>query len=122
MRRVFPNCTAKAKGERQVYVGQQLLEARELGGMVVRRPIDRVGTHRHCWPRHAAAAVVRSALSWSAAQQLPQLLHKQLASAAAEVVVYGACSARSRTFTRLQQLADGCLCQSNSPGVLSFPI
>jgi hypothetical protein len=40
--RVFPNCTAKAKGERQVYVGQQLLEARELGGMVVRRPIDRV--------------------------------------------------------------------------------
>lgn len=40
---VFPNCTAKAKGERQVYVGQQLLEARELGGMVVRRPIDRVG-------------------------------------------------------------------------------
>jgi len=39
---VFPNCTAKAKGERQVYVGQQLLEARELGGMVVRRPIDRV--------------------------------------------------------------------------------
>lgn len=41
-RSVFPNCTAKAKGERQVYVGQQLLEARELGGMVVRRPIDRV--------------------------------------------------------------------------------
>jgi hypothetical protein len=40
---VFPNCTAKAKGERQVYVGQQLLEARELGGMVLRRPIDRVG-------------------------------------------------------------------------------
>jgi hypothetical protein len=39
---VFPNCTAKAKGERQVFVGQQLLEARELGGMVVRRPIDRV--------------------------------------------------------------------------------
>lgn len=40
-RLVFPNCTAKAKGERQVYVGQQLLEARELGSMVVRRPIDR---------------------------------------------------------------------------------
>jgi hypothetical protein len=39
---VFPNCTAKAKGERQVYVGQQLLEARELGGMVLRRPCDRV--------------------------------------------------------------------------------
>lgn len=41
---VFPNCTAKAKGERQLYIGQQLLEARELGGMVVRRPIDRVSS------------------------------------------------------------------------------
>lgn len=41
-RSVFPNCTAKAKSERQLYVGQQLLEARELGGMVVRRPMDRV--------------------------------------------------------------------------------
>jgi hypothetical protein len=47
--RVFPNCTAKAKGERQVYVGQQLLEARELGGMVVRRPIDRVSAGRDPW-------------------------------------------------------------------------
>jgi hypothetical protein len=40
--RVFPNCTAKAKGERQLYVGDGLLEVRELGGLVVRRPHDRV--------------------------------------------------------------------------------
>jgi hypothetical protein len=39
---VFPNCTAKPKGERQLYVADALLEARELGGMVVRRPHDRV--------------------------------------------------------------------------------
>eukprot|EP00775_Hariotina_reticulata_P008319 gene8319-8504_t len=40
-RLVFPNCTAKAKGERQLYVGDGLLEVRELGGLVVRRPHDR---------------------------------------------------------------------------------
>lgn len=41
-RSVFPNCTGKPKGERTLYVGDALLEARELGGMLLRRPHDRV--------------------------------------------------------------------------------
>eukprot|EP00879_Flechtneria_rotunda_P029212 GHRR01031497.1.p1 GENE.GHRR01031497.1~~GHRR01031497.1.p1 ORF type:complete len:308 (+),score=128.15 GHRR01031497.1:281-1204(+) len=55
-RLVFPNSTGKAKGERQLYVADQLLEARELGGMVVRRPHDRgflvnLDLERDVWTR-----------------------------------------------------------------------
>lgn len=46
---MFPNCTAKAKGERQLYVGDGLLQARELGGMVIRRPHDRVSHASQAW-------------------------------------------------------------------------
>ncbi len=41
--RVFPNCTAKAKGERNVMVGDQLLECRDIMSLNIRRPFDRVG-------------------------------------------------------------------------------
>lgn len=39
--RVFPNCTAKVKGEKRVLVGQDLSEARDVSSLAVRRPIDR---------------------------------------------------------------------------------
>jgi actin-related protein 6 len=39
---VFPNCTAKPKGGRQVYVGDQLLDSRDISQLALRRPIDRV--------------------------------------------------------------------------------
>ncbi|KAI8471017.1 MAG: Actin/actin-like protein [Monoraphidium minutum] len=40
-RMVFPNCTAKPKGERQVYVGDALLEAKDIMALNMRRPFDR---------------------------------------------------------------------------------
>ncbi len=39
---MFPNCTAKPKGGRQVYVGDQLLDSRDISQLSLRRPIDRV--------------------------------------------------------------------------------
>jgi actin-related protein 6 len=39
---VFPNCTAKPKGERQVYVGDALLDAKDIMSLNMRRPFDRV--------------------------------------------------------------------------------
>ena len=39
--RVFPNCTARAKGVRQNLVGQQLLEGQDVSALKVRRPVDR---------------------------------------------------------------------------------
>ena len=39
--RVFPNATGKAKGDRTVYVGDQLLEERDLSSLALRRPLDR---------------------------------------------------------------------------------
>lgn len=39
--RVFPNCTAKPRGERQVYVGDEMLECRDVAALTVRRPADR---------------------------------------------------------------------------------
>jgi hypothetical protein len=56
--RVFPNCTGKPKGERQLYVADALLEARELGGMAVRRPHDRVSGS-------TAAAAAAAAVPWN---------------------------------------------------------
>jgi len=41
--RVFPNATGKAKGERAVFVGDQLLEDRDLSSLALRRPLDRRG-------------------------------------------------------------------------------
>ena len=42
--RAFPNCTAKARGERGVLVGDQLLSATaEIAGLQLKRPFDRVG-------------------------------------------------------------------------------
>jgi hypothetical protein len=41
-RRAFPNCTAKPKGERQVYVGDALLDAKDIMSLNMRRPFDRV--------------------------------------------------------------------------------
>lgn len=40
-RKVFPNCTAKPKGDRQTLVGDQLLEARDISCLNIRRPFDR---------------------------------------------------------------------------------
>ncbi|GBF91703.1 hypothetical protein Rsub_04007 [Raphidocelis subcapitata] len=40
-RMVFPNCTAKPKGERQVYVGDALLDAKDIMSLNMRRPFDR---------------------------------------------------------------------------------
>ena len=45
-RRVFPNCVAKAKGERQVYVGDMLADCQEVSQLALRRPFDRVGRLR----------------------------------------------------------------------------
>ena len=39
--RVFPNCTARAKGVRQNLIGQQLLEGQDISALKVRRPVDR---------------------------------------------------------------------------------
>ena len=39
--RVFPNATGKAKGDRTVYIGDQLLEDRDLSSLALRRPLDR---------------------------------------------------------------------------------
>jgi len=41
-RRAFPNCTAKPKGERQVYIGDALLDAKDIMSLNMRRPFDRV--------------------------------------------------------------------------------
>uniref|UniRef100_A0A383W4Y3 Uncharacterized protein n=1 Tax=Tetradesmus obliquus TaxID=3088 RepID=A0A383W4Y3_TETOB len=65
-RLVFPNCTAKPKGERQLYVGDALLEARELGGMVLRRPHDRgfmvnYDLERDIWQRGFASLAAAAA-------------------------------------------------------------
>ncbi len=38
--RVFPNCTARPGGGKQL-VGPQLLEAANVSGLTVRRPIER---------------------------------------------------------------------------------
>jgi len=56
--RVFPNATGKAKGERAVFVGDQLLEDRDLSSLALRRPLDRRGPAPAGpplpWPRAAA--------------------------------------------------------------------
>jgi len=55
---VFPNATGKAKGERAVFVGDQLLEDRDLSSLALRRPLDRRGPAPAGpplpWPRAAA--------------------------------------------------------------------
>lgn len=40
-RSIFPNCTAKPKGERQTYVGDALLDAKDILQLNLRRPFDR---------------------------------------------------------------------------------
>eukprot|EP00983_Pelagomonas_calceolata_P058021 1145329-Pelagomonas_calceolata.AAC.1 len=39
--RVFPNCVAKPKGERASYVGDMLLDCKEISQLNLRRPFDR---------------------------------------------------------------------------------
>mmetsp|Transcript_22793 Transcript_22793/g.57969 ORF Transcript_22793/g.57969 Transcript_22793/m.57969 type:complete len:468 (-) Transcript_22793:233-1636(-) len=61
-RKVFPNCTAKPKGERQMYVGDMLLDCKEISQLNLRRPFDRgylVGwdLEREIWG-HAFKAVL----------------------------------------------------------------
>lgn len=41
-RRVFPNAVGRAKGERQSFVGDQLLSYRDASSLVLRRPFDRL--------------------------------------------------------------------------------
>jgi hypothetical protein len=44
---VFPNCTAKPKGEKAMYVGDMLLDPKsEISQLTLRRPFDRV-SNRH---------------------------------------------------------------------------
>jgi actin-related protein 6 len=38
---VFPNCNAKLKGERNVLVGADLLDVRDVSALALRRPVDR---------------------------------------------------------------------------------
>lgn len=40
-RRVFPNASAKQKGERSSVVGEAMLGLRDVGGLSLRRPVDR---------------------------------------------------------------------------------
>lgn len=42
MCRVFPNCTAKPKGERAMLVGDMLPDCKEISQLMLRRPFDRV--------------------------------------------------------------------------------
>lgn len=62
--RVFPNCTAKPKGERTVYVGDALLDAKDIMSLTMRRPFDRVrmGVEQ----RQAADLTARSAYAIAA--------------------------------------------------------
>lgn len=46
LRRVFPNATAKAKGERQALVADMLTDTKEVSQLTLRRPFDRVGGSR----------------------------------------------------------------------------
>lgn len=39
--RDFPNCSARIKGERQVLVGLDLLDVKDVSSLAVRRPVDR---------------------------------------------------------------------------------
>lgn len=39
---IFPNCSAKAKGEKQTLIADQLAETNEISQLVLRRPMDRV--------------------------------------------------------------------------------
>ena len=39
---MVPNCSAKAKGEKQTLVGDQLAESNEISQLVTKRPFDRV--------------------------------------------------------------------------------
>ena len=41
LRRVFPNCLAKAKGERVPLVGAAVLRAADLSSLTTRRPVER---------------------------------------------------------------------------------
>jgi hypothetical protein len=44
---VFPNCTAKPKGEKAMYVGDMLLDPKsEISQLTLRRPFDRVSRLR----------------------------------------------------------------------------
>jgi len=37
-----PNCIARSKGDRRVYVGEQLLNCKDFGALGFKRPFDRV--------------------------------------------------------------------------------
>ena len=39
---VVPNCTAKCKGEKRLYVADEVLTMRDISSLSVRRPVDRV--------------------------------------------------------------------------------
>lgn len=59
MFRVVPNCTAKIKGERQVYIADTVQSCPDLLSVVARRPVDRGYTvtwdlQRDIWLRCAA--------------------------------------------------------------------
>ncbi|KAK9828010.1 hypothetical protein WJX81_008549 [Elliptochloris bilobata] len=63
---VFPNATGKAKGERTVYVGDQLLEDRDLSSLALRRPLERgylvnEEVERAVWGRAFKAVLPRGA-------------------------------------------------------------
>mmetsp|Transcript_35953 Transcript_35953/g.80033 ORF Transcript_35953/g.80033 Transcript_35953/m.80033 type:complete len:419 (+) Transcript_35953:120-1376(+) len=40
-RSVFPNCSAKPKGERQIFIGDMMLECKEISQLTIKRPMDR---------------------------------------------------------------------------------
>lgn len=47
-RRTFPNAIGKAKGERQSFVGDQLLSYRDASSLALRRPFDRCAAYSCC--------------------------------------------------------------------------
>lgn len=44
--RSYPNSIARSRGEKRVYVADEIDNCRDLSGIVYRRPFERVG--RHC--------------------------------------------------------------------------
>lgn len=65
--RVFPNATAKAKGERQALVGDMLADTKEVSQLTLRRPFDRGYLVNWDLEREIWGRCLRHVLRWSPA-------------------------------------------------------
>eukprot|EP00877_Chromochloris_zofingiensis_P007352 jgi/Chrzof1/2870/Cz12g02080.t1 len=89
---VFPNCTAKPKGDRQVYVGDMMLNCKDIMSMTVRRPFDRGflvnwGLERDIWA-HALKASLRVDCSETGLVMTEPVFNFPQIQAATEEVVF----------------------------------